>query len=146
MNSEKEIRALWWKQPYGELMLAGKIETRTWDTKCRGIVLLCASKQPYTTSQIKAISGDLVPHLNDVNGELNGKAFAIGKLTDSRPMVKSDERKCYVEYREGLYCHVYEDVTPIVPFEMKGCQGWKKLDSEILNQIRPLHTEDYKWW
>lgn len=37
---EGEIRALWWKEPFGTLMTYGKVETRVWDTKYRGWVLL----------------------------------------------------------------------------------------------------------
>jgi hypothetical protein len=46
---DQKLMALSWKQPYAELMLHGKIETRTWQTKYRGWVMVCASKQPYET-------------------------------------------------------------------------------------------------
>lgn len=42
-----DIRALSTKQPYASLMLHGKVETRTWDSKYLGWVLICASKQAY---------------------------------------------------------------------------------------------------
>jgi hypothetical protein len=50
MNTEflnQEIRALTWKEPYASLMLHGKIETRTWYTKYRGLVLICAGLKHY---------------------------------------------------------------------------------------------------
>lgn len=53
-----ELRALSWKEPFASLMLLGKIETRVWDTKYRGLVLICASKQIYTADEIRHISGD----------------------------------------------------------------------------------------
>lgn len=153
------IMALSWKQPYASLMLLGKIETRTWNTNYRGLVLICASQGFYSESQIMAISGEVqtqhafVALLQNGIKEERGKAIAIGRLVDCRPMNRMDEDKCFVKYRtpwqvkkemkdgsikmvtKKLYCHIYEDVKPIKPFEWKGCQGWKKVDDEIIKKI-----------
>lgn len=53
----EEIRALSWKEPYASLMLHGKIETRPWSTKYRGLVLVCASQKPYTEAELMGIAG-----------------------------------------------------------------------------------------
>lgn len=138
---KNKVLALSWKEPYGSLMLHGKIETRTWGTNCRGLVLICTSKIPYNLKTIIQISGT-VNHRrmgklmnNWVYVEPRGKAIAIGRLIDCRPMQPSDEEKTFVTYYSDLYCHVYEDVTPIVPFPWKGKQGWTEVSEEIKNKI-----------
>lgn len=139
------IRALWWKQPYASMMLIGKIETRTWETNVRGKVLICSSKLPYWPQEAAQISGGLhfsaISKLRKSNYklfdtlQLNGYAIAIGDLVDCRPMTIEDEEKTYVKYREGLWCHIYENVLPIKPFEIKGSQGWRILTDEQKKQI-----------
>ncbi len=130
----EEIRSLSFKQPYASLMLHGKIETRSWPTKYRGRVLICASKKPYTESEMLGISGEVQTQriLIKIHGEKmkepEGVAIAVGNLVDCRPMTKEDEEKCFVKFQEGLWCHIYEDVQPLKPFQWKGTQGWKKLD------------------
>jgi len=150
-----ELRYLGWKQPFASLMLHGKIETRVWDTKYRGWVLITASKGTYNTNQIEDISGVTQGYriLKQFNGDIKslptGKAIAVGRLVDSRPMTVSDEDACFVQYKEPwvvpvtrdffgtpvttyknkqLWCHVYEDVQPIEPLEWYGNQGWNTLD------------------
>lgn len=138
-----EVRALSWKQPFASLMLHGKIETRTWNTKYRGLVLICASKAPYSESQLMDLSDWQCVRITKALKGTDyyksyplGKAIAIGRLVDCRPMKKEDEEKCYVKYRSDLYCHIYEDVKAIAPFEWKGSQGWKKLEQETINKIK----------
>lgn len=150
MFENEKILALSWKQPYGSLMLPpiNKIETRTWETKYRGLVLICTSKEPYDIHTIEEISGNvqsfkLFSQLSD-NKQLMfpspykkleysyplGKAIGIGRLIDCREMGERDENKTFVKYREGLWCHVYEDVKPIKPFDWKGSQGFREVTSE----------------
>ncbi len=159
--NNEEIRYLGWKQPFASLMLYGKIETRTWDTKYRGLVLITASKAPYHMEQYADIAGDSYQHIWDTLGNpetvICGHAIAVGRLVDSKPMTKEDEGKCFVEYREPwieervskktgikkkvlvkLWCHVYEDVQAIEPFEIKGAQGWRKLNQETIIKIKYL--------
>lgn len=152
------IMALSWKQPFADMMLHGKIETRLWPTKYRGLVLICASKESYYDNQVEAITGDgyLFKFMQFVKRSENwwqrrvdfekGKAIAIGRLVDCRPMTPADEKLCLVKYKKPwvetkcrgkhkqfkmverqLWCHVYSEVYPIRPFDWKGTQGWKKL-------------------
>lgn len=119
---DADIRALSWKQPYGSLMLFDKVETRTWNTKYRGWVLICASKAPYTGLTVDTISGKnqykrieaLTQEIKEKHlyitsftfpGDITSrfplaKAIAVGRLVDSRPMQKSDEDSTFVQYRE----------------------------------------------
>lgn len=131
-----EMKALFWKQPYANLMLHGKIETRTWNTNYRGLVLICASKIPYTNSIVNTISGmNIYDMLKNEKIEL-GSAIAVGKLVDCRVMTPEDEKKCFVKYSPNLYCHIYEDVKAIEPFNLKGQIGWMNINDEILNKIK----------
>ncbi len=159
----EKIMALSWKQPYAELMLHGKIETRTWSTNYRGLVLICASQKGYGLYQMFDIAGekqmlritDVLGRNNDhwLNNYRSGIAIAVGRLVDCRPMTIKDEDMCFVKYREPwqvdkilkngskkmvirqLYCHIYEDVRAIKPFEWKGAQGWKKVEQSIIDKI-----------
>lgn len=136
-----EIRALSWKNPFAVLMLYGKVETRTWSTKYRGKVLICASKTAYDWKTAKSIMG-VVQALRFLENHIagaynhNGMAIAVGDLVDCRPMKFDDEDQCYVMHREGLFCHVYENVRPIEPFYWKGSQGWKKLSENDILKIK----------
>lgn len=130
---DQRLLALSWKEPYGSLMLHGKIETRSWKTNYRGWVLICCSKIPYNSASVLNISG--MKQMNRMGSKLGyvifGKpqnAIALGRLVHCRPMTKTDEDSCFVQYHEGLWCHIYQDVQPIQPFLWKGTQGWKELD------------------
>lgn len=166
----ENILALSWKAPYAQLMLRGKIETRTWPTNYRGWVLICCSKVPYNAQQLVQIAGGGICGAGQFNRimRLNltvpntendfGYAIAIGKLVDCRPMTKEDEDACFVKYKEPwteskttitsgirekqkqLWCHIYEDVTPIEHFPFKGGQGWLSLTEEQINQIKIIQS------
>lgn len=141
----ENIRALSWKQPFATLMLHDKIETRTWATHYRGLVLICASKKSYTDEQIKNICGaeqferiKFIYSYTDMFSN-EGQAIAIGELVDCRPMRKEDEDICFVEYHPDLFCHVYKDVKEIEPFDFKGGMKWKKLTDDEINKIKIIY-------
>ncbi len=129
------MKALSWRQPYGSLMLHGKIETRVWNTEYRGPVLICTSKRAYTIDVIQEISGGqdgLLRIIDELKGDItlpDGHAIAFGNLVDCRPMIKADEEKAFVKYRPSLYSHIYEDVLQLVkPFPVTGRQRWFNVD------------------
>lgn len=159
--NKEPIRALSWKAPYAQLMLRDKIETRTWETKYRGWVLICCSKSPYSLSDLADIAGPdqleriLRGHPSILNFQPQlGQAIAVGKLVDCRPMVFLDQDSCFVKHKEPwvmpkmkvngtiknnmkqLWCHVYENVTPIELFPFTGGQGWKKLTAAQIKKIK----------
>ncbi len=145
------LLALSWKEPYGTLMLYDKIETRTWKTSYRGLILLCASKKGYDKATIINISGqkigqrvykrfmdnaiDMIFDIPLDKITYFGKAFSIGKLIDCRPMVEADEKKAFVKYYPDLYSWVFKDVTPIQPFDWKGSQGFREVTPEEKKKI-----------
>lgn len=63
-----EVRALSWKQPYARAMLYGKEETRSWNTKYRGWVLICSSKISYHNGHVINISGKYSFDMNEKMG------------------------------------------------------------------------------
>lgn len=143
--SDEKILALSWKQPFASMMLYGKIETRGWITKYRGLVLICASKKDYNFDQVYNIAGerqvfritDILTRINGhyLNNYRSGMAIAIGELIDCRPMKPEDEDACFVKYYDDLYCHIYKNVCPINPFTWKGKQRWTEVTSEQRKSI-----------
>lgn len=96
------MKALSIKEPWASLILAGKktIETRTWKTKYRGKVLLCASKNP--------------------KSDISGKAFATAEIVDCREMTEKDFVKALCPIYPGAYSWVLSNIKKIKPFPVKG--------------------------
>jgi len=135
------MKSLNWKQPFLDLMFHNKVETRTWNTNYRGLVLMCASKAPYDEEALKDISGSQYENIyRTVNPKYSqlGFALGIGRLTHCRPMKKEDEKVCFVEYHPDLFCHFYIEVAQIKPIPWKGAQGWRNVPEEIIKQIELL--------
>lgn len=160
LTEDTPIRALSWKQPFAQLMMHGKIETRVWPTNYRGLVLMCASVSWYPLAIVKEIAGieqfaRIIKSFEQEPGSFEtGVAFGIGRLADCRRMTQEDEQACYVKYQEPwkverlvrgtlvkqeldkmLWCHIYEDVTPIKRFLFKGRQRWSNITMETRKQI-----------
>ena len=144
-TADQEIKAISIKQPFAALMLHGKIETRSWNTKYRGWVLLCSTQQSYRLDILEEICYNRqLMSMIDLLGKnfMDGlhiwqvsKAFAIGRLVDSRLMTVEDEDKCFVKFQEGTYCHIYEDVIPIKPMNWKGEQKWSLVPDSLKQSI-----------
>ena len=104
------MRAISIKEPYASLIRSGKktIETRSWYTKIRGSLLLCASMKP--------------------EGKFAGYAFATAVLVDVRLMDDKDCKKACCDFVPGWYSWILEDIKPIVPFPVKGKRGFYYID------------------
>jgi hypothetical protein len=144
----QDMRALWWKQPYGQLMANGKeVETRTWSTDYRGPVLICTSKKPYTERGLMDIAGaDNYKKIKEMfrgQGLYHGYAIAVGELYDCISFAEDSlERreatsKTFVKESllPGLYGHYYCNVRLIHPFSMKGKLGWDTVSTSLIRQI-----------
>ena len=99
------MKALSIKGHWAEMIRMGKktIETRTWKTKYRGQILLCASKIP--------------------KKRLSGHAFAIADLVDVRPMIKEDEKDACCEIYPNAYSWILKNIKAIPLFKVKGQLG-----------------------
>jgi len=102
------MKAISLKQPWASLIANGEktIETRTWPTKYRGDLLICASKQPRL---------DRYP---------SGCALCIVTVIDWRPMTKADEQAACCELYQGAWSWLLSNIHPIVPFAVKGSLGF----------------------
>lgn len=106
-----QLTALSLKQPYANWVASGKktIETRTWSTKYRGDILICASQ-----------SG---------KGEPKGVALCIIEVYDVRRMITADERAACVEVYDRanawMLCNLRRFQSP---FPVKGQLGLYKIE------------------
>ncbi len=101
-DDPSKIKALCIKEPYASLIRSGEkdIETRTWNTKVRGEILLCASKIP--------------------KSDISGNAFATAILIDTRLMRFEDEKRACCNFIPGLYSWILINIKPIDPIPIKG--------------------------
>lgn len=99
------MKALSIHDPHVTRIVTGQktIETRTWPTKHRGDLLICATMKATTSPA--------------------GHAVAIATLHDCRPMTPEDAATACVPYQPGLWAWVLTDVKPIAPVRVKGQQG-----------------------
>ena len=99
------MKAISIKQPWASKILKGEktIETRTWKTKYRGQILLCASKIP--------------------KSDISGMAFATADLIDIKIMTKEDEEAACCEIYPRAYSWFLENVKPIRAFSVRGKLG-----------------------
>jgi hypothetical protein len=100
------IKALSLKQPYANLIAEGKktIETRSWTTRYRGDILICASQ-----------SGA---------GEPKGVALCIVELTDIRPMIPDDASAACVDIYPRAQAWIISNLRVLKkPFPVKGQLG-----------------------
>lgn len=115
------MKALSVKQPWAELIALGRktIETRTWATKYRGPLLICAGKTRHEAvfrwfdSWMSSV--DLtVPFPLSV-------AVAVVDLVDCRPMTEED---CLPAMHELVkYAWMLENARRVEPFPVKGQLG-----------------------
>jgi hypothetical protein len=108
------------------------IETRSWPTKYRGWLLICAAKKKDETS-LQLLKNPNFPNISQEN--LNfGKAVALVKLINCVP---SEYAKNYIKnyinkelefgnYDDGRFCWIFDrkKMYKIKPYEIKGSQGF----------------------
>ncbi|HUV96064.1 MAG TPA: ASCH domain-containing protein [Acidobacteriaceae bacterium] len=97
------------KQPRANMIASGEktIETRTWRTTYRGDLLIVSSRYPKI--------------------EPAGKAVAVCRLVDCRPMRRADEKAACCEWYEFAYAWVLNDARAIEPFPVRGRLGFFKV-------------------
>ena len=100
------MKAISLKQPWANLIAAGKktIETRTWNTRYRGPVLIVASK-----SKVKDRRGKII--------EPMGCSVAIARIVECRPMRVSDRRRACIAKYPGAKAWILRGIkrVPHVP-------------------------------
>lgn len=126
-SNDITVRALSWYQPYASLMLHGKQETRRYDTKVRGWVLICSCAKWWPSEIVNDISGlEQCARITEVIKAypqhflygLTSKAIAIGYLYGARKMREDtdDENETFVAWRPNMWIWEFSNVHPINPF------------------------------
>lgn len=117
------MKALSIRQPWAELIASGvkTIETRTWKTKYRGDILICASKKIDGAAE-SAFKGTVFQF--ELRPSDLGVATCIASLIDCRRMNMDDAKAALCNPPDaGAYAWVLEDVKRIEPFQIKGQLG-----------------------
>ncbi|MFH0846162.1 MAG: ASCH domain-containing protein [Patescibacteria group bacterium] len=111
---KKKYKAISLKQPWANLVCEGKktIETRKWNTKYRGDLVICSSQNP-----------KIEPY---------GKALCIVELYDTESMQKKHEKKACIEvYPKAVAWHL-RNIRPInPPIPVKGQLSIFEVELEI---------------
>ena len=112
------MKVLTIKEPWASMILEGKknIETRTWKTNHRGLILLHASKNP--------------------KSKISGKVFAVANIIDCLPMVKDDEKFACCEVYPRAYSWFLSNIKSIKLIDVKGNLGlWNLKDERVRKEI-----------
>jgi hypothetical protein len=119
------MKAISIKQPWTGLIASGlkPLETRTWETKHRGDLLICSSKKPSTSVVLSDFAPDGIGRYVAPVIENFGKALCVVDLVDCRPYRKEDEAKTLCDYYPG-YVWEFRNLRRVVPFDVKGRQGF----------------------
>lgn len=144
-----EVRLITLNEPFASLMAYhGKQETRSRNTKVRGLVCIHAAKVPFDNIKLRKLCNPLllkiIDNLVPYRRTNSSKVIAIGYLVGTKfmgdhPNFNGEiEHKCYVNYNPDLWIWEFEDMTPIEPIPFKGSQGWSILTSEQKALINPL--------
>lgn len=106
-------KALSVKQPWANLIASGRktIETRTWRTNYRGVILICSSKQPDTPLPA-------------------GYIVAMAELADCRVLSLRDEKAACCDCSFGGYAWVLQNIQRVKPVPIKGELGIFEVDIE----------------
>lgn len=117
-----KIRALSVHQPYANWIASGHkwLEVRSWATKHRGLVLICASARP------------------KIDSYLNSAALGIVDLHDVRPMTFRDDIGAYHPYSPKSMVWIFRHAMMIEPFHVIGKQRLFEVDLG-----RPIHELIY---
>ena len=118
------------------------IETRSWQTKYRGVLYIHASKKKLTKSEL-AEHGELLGLLKDKDFQY-GHLIAKCKLVDCRLMTAeliSEVKKNHKEYVSGFYevgryAWVLEDIEVLeTPIPVRGSLGLWAVEEAMLGEV-----------
>jgi hypothetical protein len=120
------MRSLSIKQPWAALIAAGRktIEVRTWTTKHRGDMVICASKKP---DDAPGISMEASPDWGF------GVTLALVELVTVRPLVREDHSDAFLSQPwssryEGCFAWVLANPRRLEHQHVRGLQGLFTID------------------
>lgn len=157
-NEPETIRTLGFYQPWGSLMLHGKIETRKvkigkkppfpkgkylfYTTK-----LACPNWKVFDWCGPEIFDNIITTLKDEPTKELSGWAIAVGELKKAPwVMNNKDEARCFVankdEQGKSTWCLEFENIQRIEPFEfLFGKQGVGILPISEHSKIIPANTD-----
>lgn len=108
------MKAISIKQPHISRIIRGEktLEIRSWPTKVRGDVLLCASASP------------------KIDGLPVGQALCIAEIVNCRPFGKKDAEKACCKYEPGYFAWELSNIRIIKPFPVKGKLNFYQVDHQ----------------
>jgi len=117
------VKAISLHQPWASLVAAGykRIETRSWRTRHRGMLLICATKIPVISPERWGALREQYWRLPEAPPA--GAALAIAELVECRPMVEDDEAAACCDIYQGAVAWVLRDIRQIEPVAVRGRQG-----------------------
>ncbi|MBP8646146.1 MAG: ASCH domain-containing protein [Syntrophobacteraceae bacterium] len=133
------MKALSVQQPFAFEILSGTktIEVRSWDTLHRGDLLICSSTKPAFSRE----------EMNEIEEEYGcrfryGQALCVVRIADVRPMRPGDEEEAMVnEIDPDAFSWLIEDVRPVVPFPVKGRQGFFEVEDALI-RLSPFKIDE----
>lgn len=117
------MKAITIRQPWASMIMSGQktIETRTWSTKHRGMLLIHSSARPKNQGPTGVIMG-------------------VVKLLDVRPMERRDKKEACCDYAPGLYAWRIVKVAKLAVYIP--CPGrlglWDAELDEMMGTIKPM--------
>jgi hypothetical protein len=113
------MKALSVRQPHASRIARGikTLEIRSWKTRYRGTLLICAGARAMTRRELAAHGID-----NPADYPL-GVALCIVQLVGCRPMTADDEAAACTTCAPGLYAWELADIRPVEPFLFSGALG-----------------------
>lgn len=156
------MRTLGFWQPYGSLMLNGKIETRIVEEDRKppfplGEYLFYTTQKSTPNPVLfdwcgaEIMSSIIDANKNEPTASLNGYAIATARLVEIRRMTKEDEKQCFIKYfgqiekidkngKTRYYhqrCLIFDKIQRIEPFKFEfGKQGIGIATQSTINRIK----------
>lgn len=125
------MKAISLKQPWATWVALGfkTIETRTWKTKHRGELLICASKNVDKDAVAEARDTGFPPYQEDEFPR--GVAVAVVNVVDCRPMRDDDAADALCMNEPGRFAWPLKDIRAIEPFPVKGSLSIFEVDMDM---------------
>ncbi len=119
-------------------------ETRTWNIKYRGDLLICAAKRPHNGNVL--LPGIMMGKGAKVSTPLEcskaldafpelaifGVALCVVNVVGCSLMRYADQQDACCFWYPGAYCWQLEDVRPVEQVQIKGSQGFFSVDDSLI--------------
>ena len=130
------MKAISVKQPFAGFINAKikTIETRTWEPKYRGDILICASKVSMRPKELDKTAREAFIKSKGCNFQ-NGIALCVARLVAIQPMIKIDETEACCEIYPGALSWKLKDIHPIKPFPVKGKLSLFEVDDNLIEYL-----------